>query len=269
MRIGSWIVCVGGLAVAACGSSGGSNGGAGAGQGTGAGAGQGTGAGPATGGFGGGDLYGELHAGDYHLGPVDFAETVWTNSCGPYAPEIQALEGVYLAGVDLAWNGDGSLCDACALVTTRLGRTAVVRIVTTGVSNAEGDMDVSPETHDGIYELDPLGTPEHPRPMTWQLARCPDTGTLRYQWQTGANEWWTSFWLRNARVPLVSVEVRSANHADWFALRREVDGTLNDDGGFGAGAFELRITGLDGQQLVDSFPGFTPGSVVASTQQFP
>jgi hypothetical protein len=30
-------------------------------------------------------LYGEVHAGQYHLGPVDFAETEWHNACAPPA----------------------------------------------------------------------------------------------------------------------------------------------------------------------------------------
>lgn len=253
-----------GVVVAACGSPSGSGG-----HGNGTGASTGTTTTTWTGAGGAGELYGDVHEGDYHVGPVDFAESVWTNSCGPYPAEIQSMTGPYLAGVDLTWNGDGSLCDACALVTTRLGHEVLVRIVTTGVSNAPGDMDLSPEAYDAIYEFDPQGTAQHPRPMSWQLAKCSDTGPIRYQYQTGANEWWTSLWVRNARVPLATVEVRSANHADWFALRRETDGTLNDDGGFGAGAFDLRVTGIDSQTVVDSFSGFTPGSVVSSAGQFP
>jgi hypothetical protein len=70
-------------------------------------------------------------------------------------------------------------------------------------------------------------------------------------------------------VPVTKVEVKSTNHKDYFTLRREMDGTLNDDGGFGAGAFTLRITGLDGQSITDAFPSFSPGQILTSTQQFP
>ena len=63
--------------------------------------------------------------------------------------------------------------------------------------------------------------------------------------------WWTSLWVRNQRVPLASVEVQSANHSDFFMLRRETDGTLNDDGGFGEGEFTLRLTAVDGQVITE------------------
>jgi expansin (peptidoglycan-binding protein) len=132
--------------------------------------------------------YGDVHDGQYHLGPVDFAETQWHNACAP---------------------GDG-----------------------------------------------------------YRAALRDDTGTLRYEFQTEANVWWTSFWVRNPRVPVVQVEVQSVNHATFFELRRELDGTLNDDGGFGEGPFTLRLTAMDGQTLEDTFPGFSPGELIVSTQQF-
>jgi expansin (peptidoglycan-binding protein) len=130
------------------------------------------------------------------------------------------------------------------------------------VTNAPGDSDVSPSVYNA------LNTEEYPRTMTWQFAKCPDTGPLMYEFQTGANAWWTSFWVRNQRVPVTGVEVQSANHDDFFEMRRETDGTFNDDGGFGEGAFTLRITGMDGQVVTDTFTGFSPGELIISEKQF-
>lgn len=104
--------------------------------------------------------------------------------------------------------------------------------------------------------------------MSWQLAKCPEAGTLQYEFQSGANEWWTSLWVRNARVPIERVEVMSQNHSSFVELRRGGDGTLTDDAGFGQGAFTLRITAVDGQVVTDTLPGFTPGQLVSSSQQF-
>src|SRR5262245_58874128 len=86
-----------------------------------------------------GDTFGDVHEGTYHLGPVDFAQTMWTNACAPYPAKTQELTGPSLAGVDSSLGADGSLCDACALVTTRLGKKILVRLVTYGTSNAPGD----------------------------------------------------------------------------------------------------------------------------------
>src|SRR5450432_493843 len=147
--------------------------------------------------------------GQFHLGPVDYAETQWHNACAPgtkYAPAIANVEGVYLAGL---WNGIpnvASNCDACIYVTTAMGKSALLRVVTYGDTSANS-IDVSPEA------FAVLDSGEYPRAMTWQLARCNDTGPIQYEFQTGSNAYWTSLWVRNARVPLASVVVTSKNHA--------------------------------------------------------
>ncbi len=218
--------------------------------------------------IGDGETFGDVHSGSFHLGPVDFAETEWHNSCAPYPDEMRALTGNYIAGLDNSFNGDGSLCDACVLITTDLGKSLLVHVVTTGVSKAPGDMDVSPEAYDFLYEADPNATPDNPRPMSWQLAKCPEQGNIWLQYQELANPWWTSLWVRNAVLPFEKVEVKSTNHADFFELRRETDGTLNDDGGFGEGPFELRFTAADGQVISQSFDSFSAGALVDSGVQF-
>lgn len=211
---------------------------------------------------------GEAHAGQYHLGPVDFTETQWHNACAPvpgYRGELRettGLGGEYIAGLSNELSDAGGTCDACISITTATGRSIVARVVTYGVEQEAGDIDVSPS----VYAA--LNTDEYPRKMTWQFAKCPDTGGIAFEFQTEANPWWTSLWVRNPRVPIAKVEVRSANHADYFELRRESDGTLNDDGGFGEGAFTLRITAIDGQVLTHDFEAFSAGELVQSTTQF-
>lgn len=216
-----------------------------------------------------GDTFGEKYTGSYHIGPVDWAESMWTNSCGPYPASIQALEGQYLAGVDVSLNGNGSLCDACALVTTRLNKSVLVRIVTTGVSRSSGDMDLSPEAYAAIHEDDAQGTRANPRPMSWQLAKCPATsGMMVLQYQTEANPYWTSLWVRNARLPIQKVEVKGAKHADFVALQRGPDGTWTLASGFGEGAFELRVTPVSGSVRTERFSSFQAGQVVTTQMQF-
>lgn len=215
-----------------------------------------------------GQTFGDTHSGSYHLGPVDWQGTQWNNACSPYPPAVQALEGQYLAGVDNAFNGNGQLCDACALITTRLGKSVLVRIVTTGVSNAPGDVDLSAEAYAAIHQDDPMGTPSNPRPMTWQLAKCAGQSRIHLQYQTQANTDWTSLWVRNARLPLEGVRVKSSRHTTSKALRRESDGTWNDDSGFGAGAFTLELTSTTGVTLSQDFQSFAPGALVETTLQF-
>lgn len=194
--------------------------------------------------------YGQPYTGgEFHLGPVDYEESQWHNACAPgtrYAPAIRALEGPYLAGL---WNGIpdvASYCDACIYVTTAMGKSALLRVVTYG-DTSPNSIDVSP----AAYEI--LNSGEYPRAMTWQLAKCNDTGDLHYEFQTGSNPYWTSLWVRNARVPLTGVAVQSENHAAFIELARGGDGTLTDASGFGVGEFTIRLTGLDGQVVTDTF----------------
>ena len=71
--------------------------------------------------------------GQFHLGPVDWAESEWHNACAPggaYDPRVQAVEGAYLAGL---WRGlpdVADACDACIYVTTAAGKSALLRVVT-------------------------------------------------------------------------------------------------------------------------------------------
>ncbi|KAJ3432855.1 hypothetical protein M0812_21798 [Anaeramoeba flamelloides] len=208
-------------------------------------------------------LYGEKHEGQYHLGPVDFEETEYNNACSPYADKIIDLESkpsTYLMGVSGTYAGDGSLCDACAFIETAEGKSLIARLITYGATNSEGDIDVSPQAYDALNQG------EYPRTMTWQLSSCDSglTGSIYYQFQTEANIWWTSLWVRNAFLPVEKVEVISSKHTDWFELVRKSDGTLNDSGGFGEGAFTLRVTAMNGDQIEDTFEQFSAGDLLVS-----
>jgi expansin (peptidoglycan-binding protein) len=206
--------------------------------------------GSGSGGAGEAVTYGPTYTGgQFHLGPVDWEESQWHNACAPltgYAPAIRSLEGDLLAGL---WNGIpnvSELCDACIRVTTAQGKSALLRVITYG-DTTTNSIDVSPAAH----AL--LDSGEYPRLMSWQLAKCPDTGPIVYEFQTGSSQWWTSLWVRNARVPLSEVAVRSANHPSFVPLARSSDGTLNDASGFGQGSFTLRLTGVDGSVHTDTF----------------
>ncbi len=211
--------------------------------------------------------YGAAHAGRFWLGPVDFAETEWHNACAPaggYAPSLReatGLGGEYLAGLASEVAGAGATCDACILIEAANGRSIVARVVTYGAETGPNDIDVSRSVEDALAE-------GYPPDMTWRLARCPDTGPLWYEFKSGSNPGWTALWVRNPRVPVSKGEVQIGGQGGFATLRRETDGSLVADAGFGAGAFTLRVTAVDGQVITQAFPSFTAGQVVGSEQQF-
>lgn len=210
---------------------------------------------------------GEQHDGTYNLGPVALHGSFW-NSCSPYAPELEASLGENLAGLALAYNGDGSLCDTCVTLKRANGKQVTARVITTGETVGQNDIDLSQKAFEA------LGGDDYPRRMTWALVKCPNSGgsgsspKIKYQFQTEANPYWTSLWVRGARLPLRTVEVRKNGKSSWIELDRGTDGTLTDASGFGTTKFELRLTAYDGQVLTDSFDRFSAGAVLTSSHQF-
>lgn len=210
-----------------------------------------------------GDPVGPDHTGQYHLGPVDFAETEWHNACAPYPGTIRSITGNMLAGVSNTVASPGSLCDACIEVTTAMGRREVLRVVTYGQSGSDGDLDVSPEAYEAL-NLD-----EFPRTMTWHLVACDNAEPLYLQFQTGANVWWTSLWVRNPTVAIERVEVINERFPDGRTLERGTDGTFTESSGFGEGPFTLRVTGVTGASIDIPLDGFEPGALVAAQGNIP
>lgn len=210
--------------------------------------------------------FGETYAGTYHLGPVDWEESAWHNACAPYTSELQELEGDILAGLQTGKMDGSRLCDSCVIITA--GETSIVARVVTYGDTGPNDIDLSPAACAALSG--DAGCDVWPRDMSWQFAMCPDTGNIAYQFQTEANEWWTSFWVRNSRLPITKVEVQSTNHPSFTELPigGGGDGTITDGGGFGAGEFTLRVTSVDGQVITDTFPSFAPGGTLWSTTNF-
>lgn len=195
------------------------------------------------------DGYGQKYTGgEFHLGPVDWAESKFHNACAAatkYPAAVQRAEGMLLAGL---WSGLPAVaryCDACIRVETARGKSALLRVVTYGATSANS-IDVSPQAFSA------LDSGEYPRTMTFQLAKCPDTGKLMYEFKSGAHEDWTAFWVRNARIPIESVEIMGVHHG-YAAATRESDGSLVDARGVGKGSFSIRVTAVDGQTIVDTF----------------
>ena len=144
-----------------------------------------------------------------------------------------------------------------------MGRTEVLRVVTYGESGSDGDLDVSPEAYAAL-NLD-----EFPRSMTWHLVACDNAEPLYLQFQTEANVWWTSLWVRNPTMAIERVEVINARFPDGQELVLATDGTYTESSGFGEGPFTLRVTGVTGAFIDIPLDGFEPGAVVAAQGNIP
>jgi hypothetical protein len=211
---------------------------------------------------------GERHEGQYHLGPVDFDETAYHNACAPaggYQKQIRdtvGLSGEYIAGVSNELSGGGSICDACMKIETAQGESIVARIVTYGVEQAPGDIDVSPSVFAAISH------DEYPRSMVWSLVACPKGGSILLEYKGDSNPFWTALWVRNATIPIERVTVSRGTSQDEQELWVASDGSRVLDSGFGEGAFTVTLTSVLGEKIEKTFDGFAPGSLVDTGLNF-
>jgi expansin (peptidoglycan-binding protein) len=207
-------------------------------------------------------------------GPVDYAESQWHNACGledgtKYPTVIQNLYGNYIIGLD---GGNipnvASHCDNCAQLTAN-GKTIIAHIVTYGTENGVDAIDLSPEAQTA------LGLSSSNWTGTWQFCSCPTNGTPIYyefdsrQWTTN-NFWYMRIWTRNQHLPVTRLETKLGTAA-WVAASQVSDGAWEAPSADFSGGFQVRVTAVDNQQLIDTIPapaGLNPANPVAGHANF-
>lgn len=91
--------------------------------------------------------------------------------------------------------------------------------------------------------------------ISWTAVDCPvGSATLNYEWQ-GSNIWYMKLGVRNHRVGITNFEVQQPSGA-WVTATRTQDNFFNCGGCTYPMSFPLtvRITGVNGQQLIDQVP---------------
>jgi len=191
-------------------------------------------------------------------GPVDFAESQYTNACGPddgshYPQTIQSLYGNYLIGLDGQNIADPqSHCDDCARLTAN-GISIIAHVITYGIENGVDAIDLSPQARSaiGLSNSDWTGT--------WQFVSCPTKAPIYYEFdgRDWSNTWYFRIWIRNHRLPVMSVESQVGS-AGWNAAQQQSDGAWQSVSGIDySPGFQIRVTAIDGQQIVDTIPALS------------
>jgi expansin (peptidoglycan-binding protein) len=223
-------------------------------------------------------LYGSAYSNvNMWYGPVDYAESKYHNACGledgeKYPALIQQLYGNYIIGLDGANIANvASHCDDCAQLTAN-GLTIIAHIVTYGTEKGVDAIDLSPEAQTA------LGLSSSNWTGTWQFCSCPTTAPMYYefdgrQWNP-QNFWYLRVWTRNQRIPVTLVESQIGT-GGWQAASQQSDGAWQTVSGVdfsgAAGAVQLRVTGQDGTQIIDtmpSLPTYDPTQPFASHTNF-
>lgn len=147
-------------------------------------------------------------------------------------------------------------CGACVHVKGARGEVTV-RIVDRCPECEKGHIDLSREAFAKIDE------PQKGRvPIEYQLVPCEVTGNVSYHVKDGASKWWTALQVRNHRLPISKMEYEK--NGTFVEMKREMYNYFVEASGVGdqPSGLRIRITAVDGQQLVDVLPGEIQENVV-------
>jgi len=185
----------------------------------------------------------------------------------PCAEEVQACllpcpgDDLYVAINERDYAGSEA-CGACMEVTGPRGTVTVLVTQNCGGACADGEIELSETAFGRIADV-----AEGQADVTWKLVSCDVTGPLAFHFEPESTEWWVSIQVRNHAVPVRSLELRRAD-GSWRDLPRRMHDYFEADGTPGPGPYALRVTSIDGQQLVEEGLPLRPGALVQGTRQF-
>jgi expansin (peptidoglycan-binding protein) len=154
-----------------------------------------------------------------------------------------------------------AVCGECVAVTGPKG-SVTLRIVDLCPECKSGDLDMSQEAFAMIADVS-AGRVK----ITWHVVPCAVTGSVAYRFKEGSSQYWTAIQVRNHRLPIAKLEWQT--QGAWQDIPREGYDYFVIAGGVGTtGAFQVRVTAIDGQTLVDTLPGVSAGQTVSGAAQF-
>lgn len=90
--------------------------------------------------------------------------------------------------------------------------------------------------------------------VRWRMVSCDNVvGPVRYRFKEGSNPYWAGIQVFNHRQPVTKLEYWK--EGAWVTVKRESYNYFVAPKGMGTGPIKVRVTGLDGQTLEDTFPG--------------
>ena len=182
------------------------------------------------------------------IGPERTGEGTYYNGSGVVNCSYEGItDDMLIAALNSTDYGTADWCGACAHVQGPDGEVTV-QVVDNCPSCAEGDLDFSPTAFAQIAEMSAGRVP-----ITWTFVSCDLTGPVTYRYKDGSNPGWTEVIVENHRLPIVSLEW-SKDQATWTLMERQTYNFFVETSGFGGGNTYVRLTAVDGQQLIDVLP---------------
>jgi expansin len=157
------------------------------------------------------------------------------------------------------WNGSG-VCGECVAVTGPNGGVTV-RIVDECPDCEAGQLDLSQEAFAQIADVSAGRVA-----VAWEVVACDVTGNIAYEVKAGSSQYWTAILVANSRLSITKLEWMQ--NGTWTDVPRADYNYFIVASGVGAGAYQVRVTAIDGEMLVDSLPPVQPSTTVQGSGQF-
>jgi len=158
------------------------------------------------------------------------------------------------------WDGSG-MCGACAQVSGPNG-AITVRIVDLCPECERGHLDLSMQAFAKIADVAAGRVP-----ITWQIVPCNVQGNVSYRYKDGSSQYWTAIQVLNHRLPIARLEAQLSG--TWQDVpRSDYDYFVRQMGVGTTGSFQVRVTAVDGQTVVDTLPPVSSGGVAYGHAQF-
>jgi expansin (peptidoglycan-binding protein) len=177
-------------------------------------------------------------------------------ACG-FGPSPNDLD---VAAMNVGQWAGSAVCGECVAIVGPKGNVTV-RIVDECPDCQTGQLDLSQQAFAQIADVS-AGRVS----ITWTPVACNVTGNVSYWIKDGSSQYWTAIQVRNSRLPVAKLEWLQSGA--WTAVQRAPYNYFVAGSGVGPGSYQVRITAIDGQTLVDTLPPVQASTSVPGSGQF-
>jgi expansin (peptidoglycan-binding protein) len=160
-----------------------------------------------------------------------------------------------------SWD-NAAWCGACAEVSGSKGKLKVKVVNQCPSCGGAWDLDLNKSAFLKIEE-EKVGRYVD----TWNFVPCGITTPVKYRFKEGSSSGWTAVMVSDNNLPITKLEW-SPNKNTWQTANREYYNYFVASSGFGIGPMYVRITAIDGQQLIDQLPSVQETLVVTGESNF-
>jgi expansin (peptidoglycan-binding protein) len=165
-----------------------------------------------------------------------------------------------VAAMDAPEFDDAAVCGECVAITGPKGNLTV-RVVDLCPECEKGHLDLSEEAFAKLADVSAGIVP-----VTWKVVECSVTGNLKYTYKDGVSQYWFALQVSNSRLPIESLELKV--DGAFVDVGRESYNYFVDGNGSGPGPVTVRVTSIDGQQLIDTLPAAAANVTSTGAAQF-